>query len=105
MSLNQNAVETHTYSEFYSAFQGSLQFYCKALTERPNRAIIIAAETGGENAVQALFDAVLDNGYRNVLVQALNSPNLPQWVRDKLSTLLYGSARQHVCALLQKPLH
>ena len=103
MSLNHNAIPT--YSEFYSAFQVNLQFYCKALTERPNRAIIIAAETGGDNAVQALFDAVLDNGYRNVLVQALNSPNLPQWMRDKLSTLLYGSARQNVCALLQKPLH
>lgn len=103
MSLNQNAIPT--YSEFYSAYQGNLQFYCKALTERPNRAVIVAAETGGDNAVQALFDAVLDSGYRIALVQALNSPNLPQWVRDKLNALLYGSSRQNVCALLQKPLH
>lgn len=104
MTLSQHATG-NTYSEFYSAFQDSLQFYCKALTERPNRAIIVAVETGGENAVQALFDAVLDAGYRNVLVQALNSPSLPQWVRDKLSTFLYGNVRQNVCALLQKPLH
>ena len=105
MSLNHEVVSVPSYSEFYSAFHGNLSFYCKALIERPHRAVIIAAETGGEPAVQALFDVVLDNGYRNVLVQALNSPNLPQWVRRKLNTLLYGGARQNVCALLQKLLH
>ena len=104
MSLNHNAFRP-TYSEFYPAFRASLQFYSRAPTARPSGAATTAAETGADNAVQALFDAVLDSGYRNVLVQALNSPNLPQWVRDKLSTLLYGGARQNVCALLQKPLH
>jgi hypothetical protein len=89
-----------TYTAYYAETSGNLAFYKKALIERPNRAVILAAEKGGEHAVQAMFDAIIDSGDRNVLVQALNSPNLPQWVRDRLETLLYGSHRQSVCALL-----
>ena len=52
------------------------------------------AEMGGADGVQALFDATLDNGHRAVLVQALNAPSLPEWVREKLNVVLYGGSRQ-----------
>lgn len=100
MSLNS------TFTSVYASTSENLAFFAKAVSERPSRTLIIAAETGGKDAVMAVLDALLDAGHRNVLVQALNSPNLPGAVRDQLTTLLYGSARQTVCALLSnKQLH
>ncbi len=92
------------YANHYHSACDRMDFLVKSLVERPSRAILLAAETGGEPAVQALFDAVMDRGYRSVLVQALNSPAMPQWVRDHLETFLYGN-RRPVAALLMKPLH
>ncbi len=51
-----------------------------------------------------MFDAVLDLGHRQVLVQALNSPAMPQWIRDKLNFFLYGASRP-LAALLTHQLH
>jgi hypothetical protein len=39
-----------------------------------------------------------------VLVQALNSPALPQWVRERLETFLYGN-RRSTAALFAQQLH
>jgi hypothetical protein len=44
----------------------------------------------------------MDHGYRQVLVQALNSPALPQWARERLERFLYGT-RRPLAALLTKP--
>ena len=92
------------YATHYHVACDRMDFLVKSLVERPSRAIQLAVDAGGEQAVQAMFDAVMDRGYRSVLVQALNSPAMPQWVRDRLETFLYGRTRP-VPALLSKPLH
>ena len=97
--LNPSPYGTH-----YQSACDRMDFLVKSLAEKPSRAIQLAVDHGGEQAVQALFDAVMDLGHRQVLVQALNSPAMPQWVRDQLERFLYGS-RRPVAALLLKPLH
>jgi hypothetical protein len=93
-----------TYATHYHAACERMDYVVKSLAERPSRAIQLAVATGGEEAVQALFDAVMDYGYRQVLVQSLNSPKLPQWVRERLETFLFGN-RRPLAALLVKTLH
>jgi hypothetical protein len=88
----------------YNTACDRMDFVLKSLTERPGRALQLAIDAGGEPAVQALFDAVMDRGYRQVLVQALNCPAMPQWVREKLQTFLYGNTKP-LAALLSKQLH
>jgi len=95
---------TATYLAQYQQASDRMDFVVKSLSERPGRALQIAIDAGGEQAVQAVFDAVLDQGHRQVLVQALNSPALPQWIRDKLSGFLYGNSRPRA-ALLSQQLH
>ena len=92
------------YATHYHVACDRMDYLVKSLTERPSRAIMLAVDAGGEQAVQAMFDAVMDRGYRSVLVQALNSPAMPQWVRDRLEAFLYGN-RRPIAALLAKPLH
>lgn len=99
MTLNLN------YTSAYHAACERIDFVVQSLTERPGRAVLLAADKGGEQAVQAMFDAVMDQGHREVLVQALNSPAMPQWIRDRLETFLYGTRRQAVSALLRKQMH
>jgi hypothetical protein len=94
----------NTYSLHYGASCDRMGFLVKALADKPSRALLLAAEAGGEQAVQAMFDAVLDLGHRQVLVQALNSPAMPQWIRDKLNFFLYGASRP-LAALLTHQLH
>ena len=92
------------YNVHYGASCDRMGFLVKSLAERPSRALTLAADQGGEQAVQAMFDAVMDMGHRQVLVQALNSPALPQWIREKLSTFLYGN-RRPLATLLSQQLH
>lgn len=92
-----------TYLAHYSNTCDRMDFTLKSLAERPGRAMTLAIEAGGQDAVQALFDAVMDRGHREVLVQALNSPALPTGVHEKLETFLYGT-RLPTAALFQ-PLH
>ena len=101
LSLDTDA---NPYAHHYIAACERMEYLVTSLTERPSRAIALAAEQGGAPAVQAIFDAVLDLGHRRVLVQALNSPAMPQWVRQRLETFLYGDSRP-VAALLVKALH
>jgi hypothetical protein len=72
------------YESDYASALDHMDFIVKSLAEKPGRALDLAIQHGGEDAVQALFDAVMDKGHRMVLVQALNAPSLPGWVRDKL---------------------
>lgn len=90
-----------TYENQYRQSLDHMDFIVKSLAEKPGRAIHLAIEQGGEQGVQALFDAVLDHGHRMVLVQALDAPSLPGWVREKLEVFLYGE-RRHTAALFQK---
>jgi hypothetical protein len=88
----------------YNTAYERMDFMVKSLSERPGRALQLAIDFGGAEAVQALFDAVMDRGHRQVLVQALNSPALPQWVRERLETFLYGN-RRSTAALFAQQLH
>jgi hypothetical protein len=97
MKLSTNYV-TH-----YNSTSERMDFMLKSLAERPSRAMHLAIDAGGPDALQALFDAVMDRGHRQVLVQSLNSAALPQWVREKLETFLYGASIR-TCALF-KQLH
>jgi hypothetical protein len=76
----------------------------RALAEWPCRTIDLAFESGGELAVQALFDAVLDNGHRAVLVQVLNTPKLPDGTWKQLVKLLYGTNLPFTILLKMKTL-
>ncbi len=82
-----------------------MDFIVKSLAEKPGRAIDLAIHHGGEEAVQALFDAVMDKGHRMVLVQALDAPSLPGWVREKLEVFLYGQSRQVAALFAKKTVH
>lgn len=100
-----STTQTQTYNVHYGASCDRMGFLVKSLSEHPSRALVLAADKGGELAVQAMFDAVMDMGHRQVLVQALNSPALPQWIRDKLTDFLYGSRRPLAALLTQRQLH
>jgi hypothetical protein len=104
MECEMTMPTTATYSVHYNEALSRMDFVLKSLAERPGRAVQLAINAGGEQAVEALFDAVMDLGYRPVLVRILDSPALPQWVREKLQTFLYGSTRP-LASLLTKQLH
>ncbi len=93
------------YETDYASALDHMDFIVKSLAEKPGRAIDLAINHGGEQAVQALFDAVMDKGHRMVLVQALDAPSLPGWVRDKLECFLYGHRRQVAALFAKKTVH
>lgn len=95
---------SQVYEEKYSAFSDHIGFLVKSMSEEAGSTINSAAKSGGEEGVQALFDAVMDAGHRMVLVNALNSPSINGWVREKLEVFLYGQQRQ-TAALLKRTLH
>ena len=70
------------YDQTYASTLDHIDYVVKSLAEKPGRALSIAISSGGDVAVQALFDAVMDKGHRMVLVQALDAPSLPGWVRE-----------------------
>ncbi len=79
-----------------------IETIAQSLAEQPGRAIELAMQAGGERAVQALFDAVLDQGHRKLLVDALKSPALTDAARQQLHNFLYGGLRQLAALLLQR---
>ena len=93
------------YETDYASALDHMDFIVKSLAEKPGRAIDLAIHHGGEKAVQALFDAVMDKGHRMVLVQALDAPSLPGWVREKLEVFLYGQSRQVAALFAKKTVH
>lgn len=93
---------TRAYESQYQLAAANLDYIVKSLAERSIRPIHMAIEVGGEDAVQALFDAVLDKGHREVLVRAIDSPSLPGWVRERLEVFLYGQRRQSAALFMQK---
>lgn len=93
------------YETDYASALDHMDFIVRSLAEKPGRAIAIALDHGGEDAVQALFDAVMDKGHRMVLVQALDAPSLPGKVREKLEVFLYGQSRQVAALFAKKTVH
>lgn len=93
------------YEAKYRVFSAHLPFLVKAMSEEAGSTVNSAAKTSGADGVQALFDAVMDAGHRQVLVQALNSPSIHGWVREKLEVFLYGDRKQKVPALFKRTVH
>jgi hypothetical protein len=82
------------YETKYNAFSAHVDFLVLAMSEEAGTTVNSAAKAGGEDGVQALFDAVMDAGHRMVLVKALNSPAISGWVRERLEVFLYGQHKQ-----------
>ena len=96
-------MEPTDYQAHYNAATEQIDTIVKMLAEQPGRAIELATQKGGEAAVQAMIDAVLDQGHRKVLIDALTSPALTAELRKQLESLLYGSIPR-LAALLFKRL-
>lgn len=107
MSSVTNREAQSVYETKYSAFAGHMSFLVKALAEGAGSTVNSAATAGGEQGVQALFDAVMDAGHRMVLVQALESPSISGWVREKLEVFLYGHSHRSgpMPALFKRTVH
>ena len=82
------------YEAKYGELNSALPFLVKAVSEEAGSTVNAVAANSGEDGVQALFDALMDNGHRSVLVAALNSPSMNGWVKEKLELFLYGQRKQ-----------
>ena len=89
-----------SYETMYVDFSKNVTQLVTRLQEEAGTAINRVANSAGTDGAQALFDAVMDTGHRQVLVQALNSPSLQGRVREQLEVFLYGSQKQ-IPALFQ----
>lgn len=88
------------YDTMYNTFSKEVKQIASRMAEEAGSTINRVANAAGKEGAQALFDAVMDSGNREVLVKALNSPSLPGWVREQLEVFLYGSQKQ-IPALFQ----
>lgn len=95
-------MESNDYLAHYDAASERIDAIVQSLTEEPGRVIELAMRAGGEPAVQAMIDAVLDQGHRKVLVDALKSPALGDAVRKQLEVLLYGSIPRLAALLVRR---
>jgi siroheme synthase (precorrin-2 oxidase/ferrochelatase) len=95
-------MESTEYQTQYDAVSAQITQMAQLLRDQPGRAVELALQAGGEQAVQAMFDAVLDQGHRKVLVETLKSPALADEVRRLLESLLYGSIRPLAALLVKK---
>lgn len=92
------------YELHYNSASQNINFVVASLAEKPGRVLALTQELGDE-AVQALFDAVMDQGQRLVLVNLLDSPSLSMAVRDRLETFLYGGMRKRAALFTATTLH
>lgn len=96
--MNQ-AANTAYFAHYNAAFTG-IALIVDALTERPTPLIQeIMKDKNPEEGFNALFDAVLDHGHREVLIKLHESGSLPDWVREKLDIRLYGCSSRRPPAL------
>jgi len=95
-------MESNDYLAHYDAASERIDELVQLLAKEPGRAIELALQAGGEPAVQAMVDAVLDQGHRKVLVDALKSPALGDAVRKQLEILLYGSIPRLAALLVRR---
>jgi len=85
---------SHVYEAKYNELKAAMPFLVKAVSESAGTTVNSVANNAGEEGIQALFDALMDAGHRQVLVQALNSPSMTGWVKEKLEVFLYGQRKQ-----------
>jgi hypothetical protein len=91
------------YDTMYNSFSKDVKQITARLAEEAGNTINRIANAAGSEGAQALFDAVMDAGNREVLVKALNSPSLPGWVREQLEVFLYGSQKQIPALFMAAP--
>ena len=88
------------YQAAYDQYMAAKAFLAKSLVEEPGTTINSVGIAKGEDGVQALFDVFMDSGERALLVHALNSPALKDWIKERLATFLYGKSGRSVPTLL-----
>jgi len=86
-------MESIEYLGHYDAALERIDEIARMLVDEPARAIALVTLAGGEQAVQAMFDAAIDSGYRKPLVEAMNAPFQDAEVRQQLENLFQGSFR------------
>lgn len=94
MKNAQHSLSVGGYEAAYNGFCTNVGFLVKAMSEEAGSTINRAVKAGGQTSVQALFDALMDAGHRMVLVRALDTPSIPDWVREQLRVFLYGTTKQ-----------
>lgn len=98
---------SQAYEQEYATFSSHILHLVKAVSEEPGSTINSVVKANGMDGAQALFDALMDTGYRQVLVNALKSPSIAGAVRERLEVFLYGESNRSgpMPALFRKTLH
>jgi hypothetical protein len=86
-------MESIEYQGHYDAALECMDEVAQLLIDEPARAIALVTVAGGDQAVQAMFDAAIDSGYRKPLVETMNAPFQDAEVRQQLENLFQGSFR------------
>ena len=86
-------MESIEYLGHYDAALECIDEIARLLVDEPARAIALVTVAGGEEAVQAMFDAAIDSGFRKPLVETMNAPFQDAEVRQQLENLFQGSFR------------
>ena len=86
-------MESIEYQDHYDAALECMDEIARLLVDEPARAIALVTVAGGEQAVQAMFDAAIDCGWRKSLVETMNAPFQDAEVRQQLENLFQGSFR------------
>lgn len=82
------------YTGKYAALMEKSSFLVQAMEEGPGATVKSVADSGGDPAVKALVDVILDSGHRMVLIKALNSPAIEGSARETIEAALYGCSTQ-----------
>jgi hypothetical protein len=90
-------MESIEYQGHYDAALECIEELAQLLIDEPARAIALVSVTGGDEALQAMFDAAIDSGYRKPLVETMNAPFQDAEVRLQLEILFQGSFRVADC--------
>ena len=90
-------MESIEYQDQYDAALECIDELAQLLIDEPARAIALVSVTGGDNALQAMFDAAIDSGYRKPLVETMNAPFQDAEVRQEMEILFQGSFRVSDC--------
>jgi hypothetical protein len=90
-------MESTEYQGHYDAALECIDELAQLLIEEPARAIALVTVAGGDEALQAMFDAAIDSGYRKPLVETMNAPFQDAEVRQQLEILFHGCFRIAQC--------
>ena len=83
-----------TYQAHYNSISSEMGFVLETLAERPGKVCEITVTQAGAEGLQALLDAVADQGHRVALIKLIDAPTLPGWAREQIETFLYGTSKQ-----------